>query len=124
MYFSLPLLDGVVECQVEKDPFQCGGGGFSSRRQEVRHDAGQILDVERTVVLHLGQVDVYEVSRVGYIQTLLVLGNLGSKELFLFSYNLLPPAVTGPSRKELQSGGQNSWTELRLLLTFRIGKGM
>ena len=37
-----------------------------------------------------------------------MLGNLSSKELFLFSYYLLPPAVAGPSRKELHSDGQNS----------------
>ena len=93
-----------MKCEVEEDPFQSGGGGFCPGRQEVCHDASQVVNSEVAVGPHLSQINVNKVSGLRGIKGLLVSGYLRVEEFHLLSYDFLPPLIASKNGKQLKNG--------------------
>ena len=64
-----PVLDLLVEGEVQHQPLQAGGGRLRPRQQEVEQIHGEVVSVETLVILHGYQVNVNEVPRIFWVKS-------------------------------------------------------
>ena len=59
-----PVLDLLVEGEVQHQPLEGGGGRLRPRQQEVEQIHGEVVSVETLVLFHSDEININEVLRV------------------------------------------------------------